>query len=153
MTEEKTITTRLAQEKAPTPIKRCKKCGRPLKPDQIDFCSSECRELNLKKTSTAGSTQTPATESMKKSTESNGIPIWLQNYAEAIFPEPIVNLGGAIKRAEALRHSLILAWKLQKGNYLDLVFKLQRLLGFTRRKVKEDYAKPLEESGIMHACS
>ena len=76
-------------------------------------------------------------------------PMWLQNYTEKIFPTPLVNFGGAVHRTDALRHCVVLAWKLQKGGYNDLVFRLKRLLGLTERRILEDYIPELEESGII----
>lgn len=67
MTEKKVIETRLAQEKAPNPIRRCIMCGRELRSDQENCCSEECIKLSLKKTTSKkksknGLTQTSTTE-------------------------------------------------------------------------------------------
>lgn len=70
MTETKSIQTRVGQEKAPTPIRRCIECGRPLQSDQEAFDRPECEELNLKKTkakkkSKNGKTETSTTDTVK----------------------------------------------------------------------------------------
>jgi len=85
--------------------------------------------------------------------KNNRKPDWLIKYAETCFPTPLVNFGGAVKRTQALRLCVIQTWFLQKGSIDDLIFQLQKILGLTERRIRQDYVGDLFKFRIIERLS
>jgi hypothetical protein len=102
-------------------------CGKDI-PDDMAYCSESCLRKAME---------------LRKITKFD-IPKWFQTYQYEAFPEPMVNFGGAIKRAQALRYCLEIVYSLKKGNIEDLILTLMTDLGLTERRIREDYVSCLK---------
>ena len=74
---------------------------------------------------------------------------WLVRYGQEVFSSPQVNFGGTMRRTLALRHCLKIAFKLAHGDMETLTFFIQRDLGLTKRRIKENYIATLKDFGMI----
>ena len=78
---------------------------------------------------------------------------WLSTYSQEIFPSPTINFGGSVRRVQALRECLKIAYKLQTGELETLVFAIMRSLGINKSKASSDYIETLMDFGIIRKHS
>jgi hypothetical protein len=78
---------------------------------------------------------------------------WLIVYSQEIFPSPIINFGGSVRRVQALRECLKIAFKLQSGELETLIFAIMRSLGINKSKASSDYIDTLIDFEVIRKRS
>ncbi len=78
---------------------------------------------------------------------------WLTAYSQEIFPSPTINFGGSVRRVQALRECLKVAFKLQTGQLETLVFVIMRTLGVNKAKAASDYIETLVDFEVIRKHS